>query len=492
MARRGFGATPWRLFCTVVAVSVVLPAIGRWWASWLAHGAVERRVTAGNAATARAVSAQLSRQYADRIAIADDLLVLLSNGASFKSGMADAVRLNTPFCRVSFLASDGTALSSIPLATCARRSVSAAELAGPATRHSLSPSLVNGVAVGTVLERLNSTEQAAVGAPVTWLQVQFRVSDLFTPVSVGRTGSYAVVDRHSGLIVAAAISGTVGRHIKAPGGLRLLAGGRAGVAQSYAPLMHTHIQMAYQPVDGTPFGLFITLPTSEAFAQANHLRNDMLLALAVLAGLGIAAAGAVAFVVARRNGQVAASVDQLHELATRDALTGLANRGEASRLLQQHLALVSRGRLDGVGLIFVDVDRFKSLNDTLGHVGADHVLCAIADAMREQLRPSDVLARFGGDEFVVIAPGLASPAAATTLADRLRLAVASAEVTDESTGDLVPQVTVSLGVAISGSESTVDSLLNEADQAMYLAKRGGGNTVVTSANTLIAAASSHA
>ena len=489
MARRGFGATPWRLFCAVVAVSVVLPAIGMWWASWLAHGAVERRVTAGNAATASAVSDQLSRQYADRIAIADDLLVLLSNGASFKSGMADAMRLNTPFCRVSFLASDGTALSSIPLATCARRPVATAELAGTATRHSLSPSLVNGVAVGTVLERLNATEQAAVGAAVTWLQVQFRVSDLFTPVSVDGAGSYAVVDRNSGLIVAAAVPSTVGRHIKSRTGLRLMTADRPGVAQAYAPLMHTHVQMAYQPVDGTPFGLFITLPTSEAFEQADNLRDDMLLALAVLAGTGIAAAAAVALVVARRNRQVAGNVEQLHTLATRDALTSLANRGEASRLLEQHLALAARGGLDGVGLVFIDVDRFKALNDGLGHVGADRVLCAIADAMRDQLRPSDVLARFGGDEFVVIAPGLTSASGATALADRLRAAAAATELTDESTGNLVPQVTVSVGVAISGPESTVDSLLNEADQAMYLAKRGGGNTVVTAANTLIAAAS---
>src|SRR5437016_1772666 len=108
MSRRGLGATPWRLFSAVVAVSVVLPALGMWWAAWLAHGAVQHRATAGNAATARAVAAQVSQEYADRIAIADDLLVLLSNGASFNAGMADAARLNNPFCRVNLLASDGT------------------------------------------------------------------------------------------------------------------------------------------------------------------------------------------------------------------------------------------------------------------------------------------------------------------------------------------------------------------------------------------------
>jgi len=95
--------------------------------------------------------------------------VLISNGASFKAGMADTIRLNTPFCRVSFLAADGTAVSSIPLATCAPRSVQATDLAGSATRHSLSPTIVNGVPVGSVLERLNDTERAALGGPVRHL-----------------------------------------------------------------------------------------------------------------------------------------------------------------------------------------------------------------------------------------------------------------------------------------------------------------------------------
>jgi diguanylate cyclase len=128
--------------------------------------------------------------------------------------------------------------------------------------------------------------------------------------------------------------------------------------------------------------------------------------------------------------------------------------------------------------VFLDIDRFKALNDGTGHVGADRVLCAIAASMSEQLRPGDLLARFGGDEFVVIAPGVTSPSAAQALAERLRAAVASTEVTNESTGDLVGQVTVSVGAAVSGPASTVDSLLQEADQAMYLAKRAGGNLVM--------------
>ena len=468
----------------VVAVSVVLPAIGMWWASWFAHNAVEQRATAGNAATARAVAAQLSRQYDDRIAIADDLLVLLSNGASFKTGMADAMRLNDPFCRVNFLAADGTVLSTMPLGTCGTLPVSASQLSGRATRHSLPPAIVNGIPVGSVVEQLNATEQKAVGASVRWLQVQFRVEQLFTPVRVDHSGSYAVVDRKSGLILAAAAIATVGKHIKAPAGLRLIAGDRPGTARSYAPLMHKNMLLAYQPVDGTPLGVFVTLPVTDAFAQANHMRNVMLLALVILAAAGVAAAGAVAFVVARRNLQLVDNVDQLHALATRDGLTGLANRSEASRQLEQHLALAARGDLEGVTLVFLDIDRFKSLNDEWGHVGADRALCEIADAMRHQLRPSDTLARFGGDEFVVIAPGLASTEGANALAERLRAAVASTEVIDESSGELLRQVTASVGVARSTLTSTVDSLLQDADRAMYLAKRGGGNTVVAAAETL--------
>lgn len=147
--------------------------------------------------------------------------------------------------------------------------------------------------------------------------------------------------------------------------------------------------------------------------------------------------------------------------ATHDPLTLLLNR---LGLREQLRPLVERveGRLC---VVFIDLDGFKAVNDALGHEHGDRVLCNIADALRSGLRVGELVARMGGDEFVVIAE-VADEATGSGVARRLRTCIAETCTANDTTGRLG----ASLGVAI-GPAPDIRTLLDEADQAMYREKR---------------------
>jgi diguanylate cyclase (GGDEF)-like protein len=163
--------------------------------------------------------------------------------------------------------------------------------------------------------------------------------------------------------------------------------------------------------------------------------------------------------------------DELHQHAFYDSLTGLANR----RLLVEHLEqALRRSALDGKthALIFVDVDRFKSINDSLGHVTGDELLVAIAARMKGAVRSHDLLARFGGDEFVALLEDVAGVEVAIAAARRICAAVEDPMVLPDGY-ELV--ASVSVGIALTEPGKTADDVLRNADVAMYDAKiKGGG------------------
>jgi diguanylate cyclase (GGDEF)-like protein len=138
----------------------------------------------------------------------------------------------------------------------------------------------------------------------------------------------------------------------------------------------------------------------------------------------------------------------------------------------------SRRQQSPVGLLFVDVDGFKAINDDLGHLVGDHVLKHIAGALTATLRQADILARYGGDEFIVL-PMTSNQAGLTRLAERLRKAVEQLAI--EIEGNRV-SVRVSiggtLGVPNENEEEFARRLLASADAAMYEAKRLGRNRIV--------------
>ncbi len=165
--------------------------------------------------------------------------------------------------------------------------------------------------------------------------------------------------------------------------------------------------------------------------------------------------------------------DELHHHAFYDSLTGLANR----RLLVERLdQALTRSALDRKthALIFVDVDRFKSINDSLGHVTGDEFLVAIGSRMNGVIRGNDVLARFGGDEFVVLLEDVAGVEEAIVAARRICAAVGQPMVLS---GGYEMVATVSVGIALTEPGKTADDVLRDADVAMYDAKAKGGGSV---------------
>lgn len=164
---------------------------------------------------------------------------------------------------------------------------------------------------------------------------------------------------------------------------------------------------------------------------------------------------------------------QLMLLAQFDSLTGLANRREFEERLDQALARARRTRLH-VALLFIDIDRFKWINDTLGHGAGDEVLQELALRMRNAVRETDLVGRFAGDEFVILVEGIRSDAEPQFLARKLLVAAGRPFLLDD--GSEI-EVGISIGIAMNWShEATPKDLMKAADSALYDAKRSGRGT----------------
>lgn len=164
--------------------------------------------------------------------------------------------------------------------------------------------------------------------------------------------------------------------------------------------------------------------------------------------------------------------DRLAHLAACDDLTGLPNRRSFRQQLHSALSRAERAGTE-VGVIFCDLDGFKHVNDRAGHDVGDAVLCAIAERLQQAVRLGDVVARIGGDEFVVLCEPVGSLAETLHVADRL----SSAARTIVPTPRGMVEVGVSIGVALSHPGVSADGLIAEADSAMYRAKAAGSNLV---------------
>jgi diguanylate cyclase (GGDEF)-like protein len=159
-------------------------------------------------------------------------------------------------------------------------------------------------------------------------------------------------------------------------------------------------------------------------------------------------------------------VSELRSQATRDGLTQLLNRAEFDRRAGVAVERMRRGGLPGT-LVIADLDHFKTVNDTWGHEVGDRVLCAFADACRSVVRASDLVARIGGEEFVLLLPG-SSPQDAERVVRELRARLCAVPMPDP---DL--QVTASYGVVSTTAHRGLPAVVAAADAALYRAKRAG-------------------
>ncbi len=175
--------------------------------------------------------------------------------------------------------------------------------------------------------------------------------------------------------------------------------------------------------------------------------------------------------VQQRTAELVRTNEELHRLSRRDPLTGLFNRLAADENLRSQFVRMKRMQ-HRYAVMMVDIDFFKRVNDTYGHEIGDQVLQGVAQVLQARLRETDFLARFGGEEFLIILPEI-DLAAALDLAEKLRAAVESA---DNATGQAI---TLSVGLAMADSgDAHEDDAVRSADQCLYQAKHTGRNRVV--------------
>jgi two-component system, cell cycle response regulator len=166
-------------------------------------------------------------------------------------------------------------------------------------------------------------------------------------------------------------------------------------------------------------------------------------------------------------------------MAITDGLTGLHNR----RYMESHLATLveqSAARVKPLTVLVLDIDYFKSVNDTHGHHAGDDVLREFAQRLKKSIRGIDLACRYGGEEFVVVMPDT-DLAIATMVAERLRRRIASEPFSIDE-GKAAVEITISVGLATrTTNDDTAANILKRADQALYRAKRDGRNRVVADA-----------
>jgi diguanylate cyclase len=171
------------------------------------------------------------------------------------------------------------------------------------------------------------------------------------------------------------------------------------------------------------------------------------------------------------------SLSKSEERAKTDTLTGLPNR----RALDEFFRKAQTAAMEQGGplcVLMLDIDHFKKFNDNFGHGVGDQVLRLMAKVLREKLRDIDLPARYGGEELIAVLPD-ADVATCAAVAERIRRSIAECTITRRSTGEVLPSITVSVGVAqFQPGESMMD-LIERCDRALYLAKGGGRNRVVT-------------
>lgn len=266
-----------------------------------------------------------------------------------------------------------------------------------------------------------------------------------------------------------ALAGTADSHLERKGSLRDLDRETrldVDVVETYVP-----IRSAGQVVGS--FEVYLDTSRYRKDIYSGVLASVLIVAAILLAFFGVF----VAFMKGATQ-RLSAAQEKLHRLATVDALTGILNRGTILARAREEVSRIERRRQQKSGyalsFILLDIDHFKKINDTFGHLTGDQVLRELAERVRAAIRDYDLFGRYGGEEFLVILPD--SPFSGTKVAaERIREAVGSRPFVFEGP---VLQVTVSLGIATAlEGEQDLSQVLQWADEGLYLAKDRGRNQV---------------
>lgn len=171
------------------------------------------------------------------------------------------------------------------------------------------------------------------------------------------------------------------------------------------------------------------------------------------------------------------SLNKSEQRARTDTLTGLPNRRALEEFFR-HVQIEAMEQDEPLSILLIDVDHFKKFNDNYGHGVGDQVLRLVAKALRERVRDNDLPARYGGEELIAVLPQT-DLEGCTAIAERIRRTIADCQFTRRSTGEVLPQITVSIGVGQFQFGESMADLIDRCDRALYLAKKLGRNRVVT-------------
>jgi diguanylate cyclase (GGDEF)-like protein len=229
-------------------------------------------------------------------------------------------------------------------------------------------------------------------------------------------------------------------------------------------------------------GLACAIAPLAVLVAMDGLQGDWLIFIR-LAVVSLAIVAMLYWVIWRSNYRMYVLGQEIEYRAYHDSLTGLHNRSRWYELAHERHTMAARA-IKPCSLLYLDIDRFKTINDRYGHDTGDQVLQAVTRVLVQDTRESDVLARFGGEEFVVLLPGVDLPGA-IACAQRLHRSM--------TTIDMLPQaVTVSIGVAESLPIETLDQMINRADRALLQAKETGRNRTVIATGDTFSSLSAHA
>ena len=175
-----------------------------------------------------------------------------------------------------------------------------------------------------------------------------------------------------------------------------------------------------------------------------------------------------------RNAELQAINNRMDKMAHTDVLTGLGNRRSANKDVASYIARATE-KGEGFSLAILDIDFFKRVNDTYGHQAGDDVLFQVAQSIKEALRPSDRVYRWGGEEFLLALPGTTEEFA-SPVCQRVRQCI------NDHVHPLVGSITASIGVTVLKADDDIDSLVNRCDEYLYFAKENGRDQVIASTN----------
>jgi len=279
-------------------------------------------------------------------------------------------------------------------------------------------------------------------------------------------------DSVAGFVVARLLVSTVvDAWADIPGG-QLVA---LSVALGNTPVAATSIYSADQAPFGDPSrfdagGVSWTISVADGGLEVSRAASWT----ALISGLVLAALAGFLGVAARRNAITLRRLRLVEHDSRHDPLTGLVNREGLTEALNNRI--LDRRTNNLVGVLLLDLDRLKVVNDSIGHSAGDEVLNAVADRLRHTMRDEDIVGRFGGDEFVVVSAGVPAIKDLVALADRILESLKEPAVLSDESSQMI---SASIGIAyVSNGDATAESLLRDADVAMYKAKEAGGSRYV--------------